>query len=784
MKPTVRILPPITLPLLLSEWVIIFIFVLSATAHLQNWSQDMKLSGAEFASFAHPGGYAATVFQLTGKIPLWNPFNGNGEPMLESPFSYVLNPLMMTPLLLFGYIQGTKLALIIHVGLMGYGGWALARILGLRTPGRLLLALLLLGSGSMSAQMESGFFQLACIQAYIPWLLAGLYGTLYTKWRWPVGIVAVSATMILFAGVFWYVFHIIIMSAVVVAFGVISWDSKQKIFIFHRNRLYRLIWAVLFTLLLSAVRMLPQINSYLVTHPIEIPQRGHPFLDLFMNYFIPRDSPNSIWPFVWESHHYVVAPLLAISILVLRVAIFGNRMGNEWRVLIPGAIIIFIFTYISQGNLPASRWIFETFTFMQQFRQIGRIMAVASPWIIIILAVWFNRICGFLLQRTQLLFKRLADSHIPRVEQGVVGAIALGILFAITIGAYLSIVDVENNWKRTAHVDSIEDSRQESIGLSFLRERYPTKFLPVQSQGLSFRIGYFPVLIRAALGTYDIRTDGVKPTLGTVEQLSFYSEFAAGGNNDFHTWLQHNMGFKPMEGSPIVDGQPVAYQNPNNPPYAFTVTLDTLKSHKNKLGTQDITPVESYNHHIETIDATLNDYPPNSVFVVLEIDYPGWIVTVNDHPAQLESVGGRLGVVLPDKAANTPATRVTFSYRPLQVYVGAWITILGTLLFSAYILRLDEYIVIERFITPAIRQDLQLIADKLKSPELFEVKRENITLPRYRLTIKLDSLIPYSWRVRAQQIFIHLLIGGIALFKHIFLNPTLLMDEEYEGDDE
>ncbi|MEO8397716.1 MAG: hypothetical protein ABI700_32275, partial [Chloroflexota bacterium] len=78
-----------------------------------------------------------------------------------------------------------------------------------------------------------------------------------------------------------------------------------------------------------------------------------------------------------------------------------------------------------------------------------------------------------------------------------------------------------------------------------------------------------------------------------------------------------------------------------------------------------------------------------SVVVVQEVSYPGWRVEVDGKPADLESVGGLIGVVLP--AGNTPHV-VYFAYRPPLVFWGEVITIISAVCCIGYLLHLDRII--------------------------------------------------------------------------------------------
>jgi hypothetical protein len=120
----------------------------------------ITIAGHEYAYVVNSGEILSLIFQKTGAIPLWNPFVGHGEPMLESLFSFVFNPFMFLPFLAFGGVTGGKVVVLIHLGIMAAGGWSLARVLRLGRAARILLALLLAASGSWLIQIAAGYLQI------------------------------------------------------------------------------------------------------------------------------------------------------------------------------------------------------------------------------------------------------------------------------------------------------------------------------------------------------------------------------------------------------------------------------------------------------------------------------------------------------------------------------------------------------------------------------------------------------------------------------------------------
>ncbi|HLY28778.1 MAG TPA: hypothetical protein VKQ72_20705, partial [Aggregatilineales bacterium] len=135
------------------------------------------------------------------------------------------------------------------------------------------------------------------------------------------------------------------------------------------------------------------------------------------------------------------------------------------------------------------------------------------------------------------------------------------------------------------------------------------------------------------------------------------------------------------------------WQNPTVPTYAFTVPADMLQFRDERpLTRQEINSVDNYVHNIDNIHLMVGDHDPGSVLVVQETAFPGWDVSVNGKPAQIESAGGLIAVRLPDNTTNTDQTTVVFTYRPPLLYASALISVLAIAILIAYMLRLDRLV--------------------------------------------------------------------------------------------
>ncbi len=717
-------LPPVTLLIVIIEFAIILFAATLATRNLQDMSPILQLSGPDLPLLTHGAGFAARIFQETGAIPLWNPFIGNGEPMLESVQSFLLNPLMSGPILLLGSIVGSKVGLLLHIVIMGLGGWTLARMLGLRWAGRIMLGVFLVASGSMAAPMGRGLYQLTLSQAYVPWIFAGLIGTLYSNRRWCMGMFVVATMLLVFAGTFWYVLPTAISCAILSAFAV-------RLFTININRhaLRRLLIAACFIAGLCAIRILP-LDRSLLHHPSDSDPSQTTFLVKVGTYFSPH-TPSPEGKDWWMNYHYVLPSLFGILIVVLLVAVFVRGYRREawgpslWRIFVPAILIICLFTVWGQGETDFKKWVYEQIPLLNDWRNTGRIAAAASIWVVVLAAIGFDTIINYLtqsLRRHDLIFSGIQMPDKSRHFMMSSSPLIAGLLLVFGIAS----LDVLGNWDRFNHLFDVTQTltrdnyfHGEVEGLTYLRSRFPNSVLRVQTQAWVNHFGFSDTLSRYVFGDADVFTNGLPSTIGGYAPMYFIGEFAVGNNYDFLNWIKEN-GFRAFEDSPQINDVPIAWYNPDIPPYAFWVPESRLIMDNGKPLTRSETQPVTYIHNIDSIDLIVSDYPADAVLVVNETDYPGWTVTINGNPATVESISGRLGVVLPSPRNPGEPTHVTFSYQPKSLRTGAGILFITCIIFAVYILRLDKRVQIPEFVRRRLGRISKSAVTLLITPGAFE----------------------------------------------------------------
>lgn len=653
---------------------VVLLSLLSARTVLQ-FGPDIRVRGLEYSYLIGSGAIADVVYDATGGIPLWNSWMGRGEPLLENSFSYVNNPFMFLPVLAWGMFDGPKVAIAVHAVIAGVGGWMLAYVVGLRSGGRLLSALLFAGSGGIVGAIGMGFYQMALSQAYVPWVYAGVLGTLRRRDRWSVGIFVVATCLLVFAGTFWYVLPTAIGCALLIAFNLIERNPAGR-WRLSRTAIERLALATLFILLVGATRVIPQaINHAYVSHVEEFfPSPARDFLETSGRYF-STDLPDYL-PIPALTYFYTLAPAFFLILLVGRLLIIpaGGKTPGTWRVVIPAAIAWLVFTSWGQEGGPVWVWLYERFPLLREWRLVTRMLAAGAPFLIMIAAIWFDDLLGVSLRWARSESNRTAIRIAAAAAS--VGLVGLGAVAA---------VDVLTNWERQSGMEPVVRPLEPFFALE--RTQRPSEFISVQDFDFYGYLPHYDFLIRAAYGNPDYKASGIAPTLGTTRMMDYPAPEALEYHEELARWLQER-GYSPLP-RPAGIKEGTRWINPNIPPYAFSAPASVFAPDRQEtLTASEVTPVE-YQYQTDTITVTLPQSSADEVVVVTETAYPGWRVRVNGNTATLESVGGLIGVRL---SASSAPSIIEFAYRPTLLTVSSLITLVGVALLILYLLRADRWV--------------------------------------------------------------------------------------------
>jgi len=148
-----------------SKWVLLI-----EVAFVALWALYFTRPYRNMDTLSVPGGreYLAAIKMHTvweraqdcGLCALWYGNLGGGFPAVLDPAASTLHPLVMVTTLLWGVVNGSKLALIAIFIMAGLGQWWQASVLGLRWPSRIWGGAMAVVAGYLAARMELGAFSL------------------------------------------------------------------------------------------------------------------------------------------------------------------------------------------------------------------------------------------------------------------------------------------------------------------------------------------------------------------------------------------------------------------------------------------------------------------------------------------------------------------------------------------------------------------------------------------------------------------------------------------------
>lgn len=651
----------------------------------------LKLRGGEAEWLTSSAYLAANSLRDYGYIPLWQPYLEWGEPLIDQPFSFVLNPITAGPSLLVGGLQGIKYSVVLTVIVAGLGGWFMGRVLGLGGPGRVLLALLMIGKGNMQAMIGTGYYQLGVTQSYFPWIIGGTLAVLRTRKRWPIVLTALAFALMFFGGNIWYTLPMLLSMLLLGAAHLLStvYDSQgQPRLKIHWERLWRLAFTLLLTAGLCAVTFIPIFaHRHLIGgHPDE-PLAGQivdigwvigQYFDGSMQPYDNRTAPGGI-----QFYYSFVTPLwfaALIFVIIPPIWPFTHRpaVGEGGRIWISGLVMILFATSWGTGGNYVFIWLYDHVPLMGQWRFVGRALAVSSFWIGVLVAM-----------RADGLWRAILALGWPRIDPFVIrslrGLLASGLLAACLVTGY----QVNMRWNETAPLDPI--NVYDNTCIDWLRAKYPDRELSVYLHGyqavttfMDNRARLFPI----EADYFPIHLDN---TIGFVDLVGFDSmpEFALPWTEITRAYLTSE-GYYPLRDSPIFGGRyPCIWRKPDALSYAYTVTMSDLLEVAGRLPRKLTTPVEDFVRLPDQITLWVEAHPTEPlVLTIQELAYPGWEVWIDDQPAKLEVLGGQVAAVIdPAILPITMVHKVQFQYRPPLLFFGGAVTLLSAVFSLAYLAR-------------------------------------------------------------------------------------------------
>jgi hypothetical protein len=664
--------PPRQVFLEIAVDIIILVFItLSFTNSISNFNANFVPSGSEWDTFAVPDMVLRNSISQFHTIPMWNPFINTGIPFFADPMAHFLNLQAFAPIMLFGEINGLKIALIISFFIAGLGQCFLCYYLGIGRLARLWSAVIFMMNGQLVARFFQGQYNLVLSAVWLPFFILSAFAVFKSRRKWPIVLGAFSIAQMWLAGSPYYVIFIIGVLLCITMFYVLQ-KNDAGTYVFNKTGILRVIVMGVLGLMLTTVTLLPQLEVAPRLVKVASGMEGfQPFHRAVINYLADDTKFANInvlgkLPVDEEYYAYIgIAPFIFLMFLVL-----AFKPGHRREILAIISILILMALWVDVGESPL-RWLFETFPFMNNnLHYPSRALIVGASLFAVLGAFGLDALILWIVNYAKKIHLGVSVVIQPedRKDAAVVEPMPLLFLFFFPVIAYV-IMSIFTIYKANNQfvVLKLEDPLKgqildqiKPIDLStyYLSARYSSGWhQPIISRGFHW--------VDAWYGWVMISSD---PT----------------------GWTRKIPDFKVKAKYELIDSA-------KSPEVPDAVLLKTLPGNVNFFRLQNSPPFAFLYPDVPDeasatgwIEAPATWMNPNEVvvkfnaiqpgdLVVLAGSYPGWSVKVDGSPAVLEDINGFLGV----RALNGDHT-YRFNFISSSFIAGLLISLLGLLLIIVY----------------------------------------------------------------------------------------------------
>ena len=634
----------------LLEWALILVVVLSFCWGFLDLGTRRPLPGNEAEVFQSLDWVLVHSLRRYGEFPLWNPYLHTGLPFVADPMLHVYNPLVTIPVLLFGVLDGFKIALFLSFLAAGLGMWWLGVVLGMGRAGRLWMAGMYAFSGPAVARFFQGQYLFVLGFAWIPWVLGSLLAVAQTRRRLHAAMAALAMALLFFSGNVYYAYYMLF---VIGLYGLVMLFEFRPRPVLNRDRTVILLTVGVLAAGLIAVQLLPLLEFWPRISKATNPQLtdSQTFRQILLDY-VSKDRwrADAIKAIPSEEFYAYIGiwPFLALVLLPLAVWKRDKR-----PLLFFGLLLAFAVAWISVRDMPW-RELYTRVSFLNQFRYPTRMLIYGACAIIVLAGSGMDSLWKLLRREAG----QEGGSGLAAVRQIAARA---GILLLAGFMIW-SVADVYTTNKQ--HIRTREPYEAPYSIMRWLRRFDASEYYvsdptnkwhgAILSNGLRFIDAWYHFGdIRPLSGVWNRRPIQARPHYQVL-------------SNDKTPEFPDPIPVQRFETHTV-------YRLPHSLPLAFAVENEKLlnPTTRRELQSEDVialTPLFPSPNRIEII-AQGN---PNSTLVVLTTYYPGWRITVDGRRQALKNVSGYLATDL-----RPGVHRYVFSFYPFSFAIGLVISIIA-----------------------------------------------------------------------------------------------------------
>ena len=170
-----------------------------------------------------------------GQFPLWNPYFFTGIPYMAHPMLHAYNPFVSLPVMIFGAMNGFKLAVFLGFIIAGLGMWWLGKEFGLTWAGRIWISLMYAFSGVAAAKFIQGQYLMVIAFGWIPFSLAAIIAATRRKRRIYICVAAIGLALLFFSGNVYYAYYMLYVIALYIISSVFTLERNPDKPLFNRK---------------------------------------------------------------------------------------------------------------------------------------------------------------------------------------------------------------------------------------------------------------------------------------------------------------------------------------------------------------------------------------------------------------------------------------------------------------------------------------------------------------------------------------------------------------------
>jgi hypothetical protein len=636
------------------EWIVIIIPIWVYCLPFLDLGSSLNLPGSETESFQAFDQILVFSIKKHGQFPLWNPYFFTGMPYVAHPMLHAYNPFVSIPVLLFGVLDGFKIAVFLGFIVAGLGMWWLGKEAGLGPAARIWVSFMYVFSGVPAAKFIQGQYLMVLAFGWIPFSLAAILAATRYKRRKYICVAAIGLALLFFSGNVYYAYYMLYVIAIYAAISIFRLTKNPIKLKVNRGKIKILAAIGALSLGLIAIQLLPLVeyrDQFFKTVDTDL-GNSRSIQNIFLDFvspepFRPGAFSDSLRP---EEFYAYVGWWPLIGMLFLPLA-WGEKKKRTIMLFL--ALIVFTFIWIDVKDMPW-RGLFKTIPLLSQFRYPSRMVAVGAMALVAAGGLGLDG-----------LLKKFGDVELRNNQQRLKN---ISLNLAVGIFMVWSVYNLAFTSRPLLQtVSYYQEPRIEMM--AWLR-----KFDP----GIYYV--NMPENWHRAVIENEMRYQNIWDSITVIPNFeNQISERLIEAGPKYLVLLKEAI---PPKNAVLIKTFDTIniYRMTNSLPFVFTLDTSILTTPINRnLAISEVTPMTSFTANVNEIEGVVES-DSKKALIVLSSFSPGWQLTIDGKPTKIYNASRYMAAKV-----DPGIHHYLFIYQPFWFFVGL-ITTLATLLIILWIL--------------------------------------------------------------------------------------------------